>query len=48
MQSLNMFQRDIKLIKTARTVYRMTRICSFGMIAVISSVILMDVLKNMK
>ena len=48
MQKLNTIQRDIKLIKAARAVHRMARICSFGMIAVISSVILMDVMKNVK
>ena len=48
MLKLNMIQRDIKLIKVVRAVNRIAKICSFGMIALISSVIFLDVLKELK
>ena len=43
-----MIQRDVKLIKTARSVYRTARICSICAAVIASAVICLDVIKTMK
>ena len=48
MDQLNRLHRDVKLIKTARSVYKAAHLCSMGAVLIVSAVVFFDVLSRLK